>query len=190
MDDSMSSTNYMSQQSISSNSCEESGWTYYFEDFLANNDYDNNMDDSQEEQQTSLFSSSAYQNSSMVSDAAMRKLSDSKLIAKHKKFYAKKFVDEELEDTAISPSHSPKVNDLNHLYMKSKELVTQDVGQAYNSNNFQRYQMKDKCISFPREEGQASQHAGERNDMGFLETQLRRKGLCLVPMSMLLNHLG
>jgi len=32
-----------------------------------------------------------------------------------------------------------------------------------------------------------SQQAGEGIDMVFLETELRRKGLCLLPMSMLLN---
>lgn len=41
-----------------------------------------------------------------------------------------------------------------------------------------------------QEKGQNMQNAGEGIDMGILEAQLRKKGLCLVPMSMLLNHIS
>ncbi|XP_021750871.1 uncharacterized protein LOC110716549 isoform X1 [Chenopodium quinoa] len=187
MDDSMSSTNYMSQ-SQSSNCSEESGWTLYFEDFLSNNKYDNIQDHQEEDYEHTSFSSSHHR--------ASRKLCNSKLISQNRKIYPKKFVDEELEDTASSPSHSPKVNDLNDLYMKSKQLDTQDVYyKAYNSNHFQRKHTKDDMytsLSHPSQEinGLASQKEGEGIDMDFLETQLRKKGLCLVPMSMLLNQIS
>lgn len=109
MDDSMSSTNYMINQSFSStpdNSSEESGWTFYFEDFLANNN-NHNMDTDED---YIAYTSSGYQNSSMVSDAAaMRKHGSSKKVSKNRKITAKTFVDEDLEDTASSPGHSPKV---------------------------------------------------------------------------------
>ncbi|KAL2943753.1 hypothetical protein RDABS01_032100 [Bienertia sinuspersici] len=170
MDDySMSSNNYPSQSLTSrpDNSSEESGWTVYFEDFIANNR--DNIDNSiaEEQEHAYSFSYSGYQNSLLNSDAAFRnKVGSSKLVSK--KVTTKKFVDQELEDTASSPCHSPKVNDLKQLYMKSKELGTQGVCQ---------------------EKGQTSQHADEGINMGFLETQLRRKGLCLVPMSTLINNL-
>ncbi|CAO2833510.1 unnamed protein product [Amaranthus hypochondriacus] len=169
MDDSMSSTNYM-MISQSADSSEESSWTFYFEDFLTcKNDkqfpnlssYDHHHHD--------------QASSSMVSDAA--KPGNNNMVCKNKNFISrnnkKSFFDEELEDTATSPGHSPKViNDLNK-YMKSKDqldyLGTQNVYQ---------------------EKGECSMNVGGGNEMGFLETQLRRKGLCLVPVSMLLNHLS
>ncbi|XP_057540439.1 vascular-related unknown protein 4 isoform X1 [Amaranthus tricolor] len=171
MDDSMSSTNYMmiSQScSVPADSSEESSWTFYFEDFLT-------CKNDKEFPNLSSYDHHDYQaSSSMVSDAA--KPGNNNMVCKNKNFISrnkKSFFDEELEDTASSPAHSPKViNDLNK-YMKSKDQLdyfgTQNVSQ---------------------EKGESSMNVGGGNEMGFLETQLRRKGLCLVPVSMLLNHLS
>ncbi|XP_057540440.1 vascular-related unknown protein 4 isoform X2 [Amaranthus tricolor] len=146
MDDSMSSTNYMmiSQScSVPADSSEESSWTFYFEDFLT-------CKNDKEFPNLSSYDHHDYQaSSSMVSDAA--KPGNNNMVCKNKNFISrnkKSFFDEELEDTASSPAHSPK------------------------------------------EKGESSMNVGGGNEMGFLETQLRRKGLCLVPVSMLLNHLS
>jgi len=99
MDDSISSTNYASKspsigpRAMSVDSSEESGWTSYIDDFIAEN---YGMEDSQS---PSMISGSA-------SLSVLR--SPKKLISKKKKAQAS-FVDEELEDTACSPVHSPKV---------------------------------------------------------------------------------
>lgn len=114
MDDSMSSTNYnIVTQSISSNCSEESGWTLYFEEFLANNDnyntdniiqdYEQEVEEEKEEEEDTSLSSSAYR------AKRVRKVCNRKLISKTRNIHANKFVDEELEDTASSPGHSPKV---------------------------------------------------------------------------------
>ncbi|XP_021856461.2 vascular-related unknown protein 2 [Spinacia oleracea] len=196
MDDSMSSTNYnIVTQSISSNCSEESGWTLYFEEFLANNDnyntdniiqdYEQEVEEEKEEEEDTSLSSSAYR------AKRVRKVCNRKLISKTRNIHANKFVDEELEDTASSPGHSPKVNnELNHLCMKSNETDSQDVYKAYNSSHFQTEEKKDKLTNLSQEKGQNMQNAGEGIDMGILEAQLRKKGLYLVPMSMLLNHIS
>lgn len=42
-----------------------------------------------------------------------------------------------------------------------------------------------------QENGHTSQQAGDSsNNMSFLESELRKKGLCLIPTSMLLNYLS
>lgn len=46
------------------------------------------------------------------------------------------------------------------------------------------------CGFLMQENEESSKHEEEGNSMSFLETQLRRKGLCLVPMSMLIKHLN
>ncbi|KAJ8435919.1 hypothetical protein Cgig2_013266 [Carnegiea gigantea] len=191
MNDSMSSTNYMSKSlgpgAMSVDSSQESSWTSYIDDFIAGN---YGMEDSQS---PSTISGSA-------SLSVIR--SPNKLISKRKKAKAS-FVDQELEDTACSPVHSPKVNDLNHLYMNSEVMEHQDVCQVKPSPNFDNENVRPSAYelnqfhtkqeeganstSFCKDKVHVSQQAGEGNDMVFLETELRRKGLCLLPMSMLLN---
>ncbi|CAO2835952.1 unnamed protein product [Amaranthus hypochondriacus] len=143
----MSSTNKMMITQLSdppsANSCEESSWTFYFEHFLTNNH---------------------SHISSMVS-------SDAAKLPKNLNMYCNNntFFDDDLEDTATSPHHSPK---------------------EYDSNQFQRDRKDNYHITISQENEESSKHEEEGNSMSFLETQLRRKGLCLVPMSMLIKHLN
>ncbi|CAO2824336.1 unnamed protein product [Amaranthus hypochondriacus] len=78
------------------------------------------------------------------------------------------FVDQDLEDTASSPIQSPKVNDFDLFFAKSKEMDNKDVISKENRYNSQ--QVQDTNISL-------------------IESELRKKGLCLIPTSMLLNYL-
>ncbi|XP_022775735.1 uncharacterized protein LOC111317565 [Durio zibethinus] len=163
---------------------EESGWTAYFEDF-SNNDH-------------SSFSCS----SSLISDAATNgaawKIShnndhgfafsspcapSSKLPKKlrFKKTRTKEICeDDSLEDTASSPVNSPKVSDLKSDDMnpkKREDQVHSSLGKETASENYSEIQM---------EEGNKMNFDHGKNDC----TELNKKGLCLVPLSMLVHYLG
>ncbi|KAK9726424.1 hypothetical protein RND81_05G214000 [Saponaria officinalis] len=95
--------------------------------------------------------------------------SSSMVSTSHKCKPTKFVIDHDLEDTATSPAHSPKINDFSGLYdMMSQKL---------------------DAVEFSQEKGQAFQK-NEEIIMELLETELRRKGLCLVPISMVVNCLG
>ncbi|KAH9620554.1 hypothetical protein KSS87_014724 [Heliosperma pusillum] len=78
------------------------------------------------------------------------------------------FVDQDLEDTASSPANSPKVNDLSSLFMMSQNMEAVDFSHQENGWNLQKTKVMEDII----------------------ETELRRKGLCLVPISNIVNVLG
>ncbi|XP_074294140.1 vascular-related unknown protein 4-like [Silene latifolia] len=145
MENSLSSTNFMIKSCSSRNniSCrsEESGWTLYLNDFMAGGfEVEDEM-------------------SSVVSDSLIVKRTNK---GSH--------VDHDLEDTASSPSHSPMVDDENHLHKNLNGLHNRETSQ---------------------EKGNNSQKQAEQGiDMNCIETQLRSKGLCVVPMSMLLGYLN
>ncbi|XP_043693490.1 vascular-related unknown protein 1-like [Telopea speciosissima] len=160
---------------------EESGWTEYFEDFL-NDNGDN----------TSSCSSD-FGTSSLVSDAASCaawKFSDhqqfindySSMIGPQKsckklnfkKKRARKVLldDDDLEDTASSPCNSPKVSELSPFHMNRRK--------------------RENWVDSSQEKG--SQQIDERNELDFIgtetySTELKKRGLCLAPMSLLMNHL-
>lgn len=115
--DSMSKA--LSSQARTNESPEESGWTMYFEDFLANKEHSSSPSGNYGR------ASYGYGSSSLVSDAASsagrKKLVDNDHVAvlslekRCKKLSFKKrktkgaVVDDALEDTASSPVTSPKV---------------------------------------------------------------------------------
>ncbi|XWS34287.1 hypothetical protein CRYUN_Cryun21dG0027700 [Craigia yunnanensis] len=161
-------------------SAEESGWTAYFEDF-SNNDH----------QQNSYCS-----NSSLISDAATTgaawKLSHNnhhvfacsttcaapQKIPKKLRFKKTRtkeiFEDDSLEDTASSPVNSPKVSDLKSNDMnprKREDQIHTSLGKETASESY-----SDKQIE---EESKLNFDHG-KNDC----TELKKKGLCLVPFSM------
>lgn len=97
---------------ISSESSEESSWTKYFEDFFNNH---NNIDINHDDEKCSVsFSDFDDGSSSLISDAAAKKLADCaqdgmRLSFKKRKKIKTRLVDDDLEDTASSPINSPKV---------------------------------------------------------------------------------
>ncbi|XP_021847309.2 vascular-related unknown protein 4-like [Spinacia oleracea] len=95
----------------------------------------------------------------------------SNLISKKRKTMEPAYVDHDLEDTASSPVQSPKVNHLNVFYMNSKEMDSRDISQMPGN-------------------GETPEQAGDSTNTSSLETELRKKGLCLIPTSMLLNYLS
>ncbi|XP_042041516.1 vascular-related unknown protein 1-like isoform X3 [Salvia splendens] len=112
--------------------------------------------------------------SSMVSDAAWNGSSDTikqlnlkKLNRRRKNTYE---YDDALEDTASSPVHSPKVSTM----MKQME------GQQSNSKNFLK----------PEREERNTKNIVIDNETSDQYMELRKRGLCLVPMSALINYIG
>ncbi|KAJ0052281.1 hypothetical protein Pint_02056 [Pistacia integerrima] len=179
-EDSIMNSSY-TQKPVASQEPEESGWTAYFEDFSNN---------SREHGYCSTFDSS-----SLVSDAASGaawKLSHKNHLAacssiggspkipkklKFKKSRTKEICqDDSLEDTASSPVNSPKVGDREPTDMNPRKTDHHD--HMYSSLG------KGSGSEMHREE--RSMNLNEKNDY----TDLKRRGLCLVPLSMLVNYLG
>ncbi|XP_038899309.1 vascular-related unknown protein 4-like isoform X1 [Benincasa hispida] len=158
---------------------EESGWTIYFEDFL-------NTNHSSHQPPTSFSSSHfSFDQSYSVADAASS-VPDHKLpvdndeaaldpgfgYKDHINFFKKRkmikelFVeDEALEDTASSPVNSPKVCDSTYFSKNQKHkenLRTPEVDERREMGNF----------------------VGMGNDY----RELKKRGLCLVPLSMVVNY--
>ncbi|KAJ6423252.1 hypothetical protein OIU84_024233 [Salix udensis] len=178
-------------------SSEESGWTMYFDDLFAQNNGDDQDNDQYEQ---GSFSYDQDGNSSLVSDAASLVLKksagddhgeeqvggipiDNKKSFRHSLSFKKRrtkgaLIDDSLEDTASSPVNSPKVYD--------GMMINQ-----YRRNTNQKDNME---ISL--DEGSGSrQQVDKRSDFDFLggggdNTALKKKGLCLVPLSMVVNYLG
>ncbi|KAM7504144.1 hypothetical protein LguiB_003048 [Lonicera macranthoides] len=167
-----------SKGKIVENSPEESSWTFYFEDFLCDNYNDN--DDVDYDQQTNC-------NNSMVSDAessAVKKVGDNgfcwdtnckKLSFKKRKTKGAIVVDDALEDTASSPVNSPKVGYFNQPDTNRKEKEIMDISQEKG----------DICGVLPADE--RSHKFGIDGGDGD-HTELKKRGLCLVPLSTLANY--
>ncbi|KAJ4730016.1 putative CTD small phosphatase-like protein 2 [Melia azedarach] len=149
---------------------EESGWTAYFEDFSSNNNRENSY-------------CSSFCSPSLVSDAAScaawklsekHHLPDCSSIPKKLKFKKTRteqiWFDDSLEDTASSPVNSPKVSDLKLIDMnprKTDDHMYSSLGKGVASSELQP---KERSINF---------NIG-KNDCA----DLKRRGLCLVPLSM------
>ncbi|KAH0452722.1 hypothetical protein IEQ34_020021 [Dendrobium chrysotoxum] len=167
----------------SASSGEESGWTSYFEDFLASE-----KRKATETASTSSCSSSLHEGSSMVSDAASCTAwkphqitgeptqSFGKLSLKRKK-ERRVLEDDSLEDTASSPVNSPKVvGEFSLLDMKARK----------------KRENKNKMAGYGDYKELASEGIKEPNYVGIVDecSELRKQGLCLVHLSMFSNYLG
>ncbi|XP_021807345.1 uncharacterized protein LOC110751221 isoform X2 [Prunus avium] len=162
------SMNSMMRKSVSSDntratsheSPEESSWTMYLEDFLTSNNDDGDDDE------RSSFSSYVYENSSIISDAASavtRKLS------------------------AINGEVLGFDNRSSFGFdrRKTKEALLDDALEDTASSP----------VNSPKEKGSTSGLVDERNELGFIGresdcTDLKKRGLCLVPFSVVANYFG
>ncbi|KAG6420427.1 hypothetical protein SASPL_116954 [Salvia splendens] len=167
---------------------EESGWTKYLEDFSCNN-------------------GSFISSSSMVSDAAwngsdtIKRLNLKKLNrSTNRRKYTYEY-DDDLEDTASSPVHSPKVFFFFFLYLlcrlgrifkvsrmrqaevnqRKMDATCDYVSQQSSSKNF---------LKHDREEERNTNNSVIDNKTSDQYMELRKRGLCLVPMSALINYIG
>ncbi|XP_022140677.1 uncharacterized protein LOC111011279 [Momordica charantia] len=141
-------------------SADDSGWTAYL------------LDDPSDEDAYSL----GVGTSSLLSDAASHAAAahlniPSKLSLKPKPKPSQFFVDTSLEDTASSPHNSPKVADLgaNNNYRRKSSLGKgRTMGEKFSINK------SEEEINL---------------EMGAAYTDLKQRGLCLVPLSIFANYL-
>ncbi|GMI85284.1 VASCULAR-RELATED UNKNOWN PROTEIN 4 [Hibiscus trionum] len=176
--------NSMSRSSAEYESPEESSWTMYLADFSNTNNYNDTIDVNDN---SSILSHTNHQTSSLIPDAACsaagrrvpgaaleHRSSNGGLSFKKRKIKRSSsgFVDRDLEDTATSPANSPKVCNLVNQFDKQKDSmgISQGIkGSASGKRN-------DELMGFDgRENG---------------DNELKKKGLCLVPLSMVLHYLG
>ncbi|MBA0699509.1 hypothetical protein Goari_001139 [Gossypium aridum] len=160
-------------RSSDENECpEESSWTLYFQDFSNKN----TIDDLMNQNSSSILSHISHHTPDAACSAAgpLPSLDHTRLSFKKRKIKgpSSAFIDHDLEDTATSPANSPKVYNLGNQFDKQK----------------------DDAMGISQEmKGSGS---GKINDeVGFIEGEnvghkLKKKGLCLVPLSMVLHYLG
>ncbi|OMO72316.1 hypothetical protein COLO4_27687 [Corchorus olitorius] len=175
---------------------EESGWTSYFEDF----------DNYQQQQQQNSYCSSFSCSSSLISDAATAwKLSTNnnpvfacsstpktpnKLRFKKTRTKEISQEDDSLEDTASSPVNSPKVselmkmNDMNPRKREDHQIHSSHQGmkEGGGSENYS------EILQIEQHDQDDERRMNFGDDHGC--TELNKRGLCLVPFSMLVNYLG
>ncbi|KAK3021269.1 hypothetical protein RJ639_047260 [Escallonia herrerae] len=200
MEKSMSSPGKaLSSRANKEDSLEESGWTIYFEDFFCSNN----------EEQSSI--SSGYESASLVSDAASsaaKKLTDNDRavgfsLDKSKKLSFKKrkdkgaIVGDSLEDTASSPVNSDKVRRKLMLCVCVHDCILNSINKKKGCyiNQLDINQTDMKILDSSEEKGDTSSQTARRSDeLGTVGrnseyTELKRRGLCLVPVSTLANYL-
>ncbi|XP_065862281.1 vascular-related unknown protein 4-like [Euphorbia lathyris] len=162
----------MNDDRISGN--EESGWTSYFDDFFVNTTQNNvNVEN------YSSFSSDAASLVMNNSDANHRISVDNYNFITLKKRKTRgphhNFPDDALEDTATSPVNSPKVYDQLNKNRKQRD-------HAFNINSEEKVNMG------------SSRSEDDDDNVGLIigrereSSELQKRGLCLVPLSMVANY--
>ncbi|XP_061360791.1 vascular-related unknown protein 1-like [Gastrolobium bilobum] len=156
---------------------EESGWTSYFEDFSKDIEPSH---------------CSSFGGSSLVSDAASSAAwkfshhnhfqgappNTPKKLCFKKAIRAKQISeDDPLEDTASSPLNSPKVRDLD-----TTEIISSKIDDDQQEGSMGK--------EFTSSENYSNKHEVNFNGKKIDCTDLKKKGLCLVPLSLLVNYLG
>ncbi|CAH8389597.1 unnamed protein product [Eruca vesicaria subsp. sativa] len=173
---------------------EESGWTTYLEDF--SQQYRTHREDSEHQDKSSC--SLLGISPSLVSDAATDAFSGRsfpvKFSAKLKfgKAKTKKICeDDSLEDTASSPINSPKVSQSKHIQTPPRKHDDY-VSSSFVTRNT-RGMEEDHQIQIQEGDEQNMGMMGnlrEENNNNDDNMDLRSRGLCVVPISMLANFNG
>ncbi|CAH2053088.1 unnamed protein product [Thlaspi arvense] len=170
---------------------EESGWTTYLDDF--SNQYRTHYEESdhQAKSSCSLLGGSP----SLISDAATDAFSGRSFPVnfpaklKFGRARTKKICeDDSLEDTASSPVNSPKVSQVEHIQTPPRKIEDY-VSSGFVMGNMRS--MRDHQIQI--QEGDETKmtmmrNLGEGNNNNKMD--LRSRGLCVVPISMLSNFHG
>ncbi|KAK1567447.1 hypothetical protein Q3G72_029102 [Acer saccharum] len=179
---------------------EESGWTAYFEDF-SNNRVENSFCSSYIDSSNSLVSDAAFSGAAWNNHHHQQLITACSSIGATKKFPKKLKLkktrtkeiceDDSLEDTASSPANSPKVSDLEPIIDMNHPDRKADHDHMYSSlgkggaseEYFSQVQSREEIRSM---NNNSSSTGKINNDC----TDLKRRGLCLVPLSMLVNYYG
>ncbi|MCD9638361.1 hypothetical protein HAX54_022261 [Datura stramonium] len=166
MDNSSTCNSFSNYSAKNSNydSQEESSWTFYFQDFMSNNNNNYN-------EQNSLCSDELLINKNGVLDTNENNSNSNKFVFKKRKMKgAAREVDDDLQDTASSPVNSPKVSYMNELCISSQKGKSSAGILEGKGKNTSGQQMMTSGLN----------NSTKENDC----TELKKKGLCLVPISM------
>ncbi|KAF5727973.1 hypothetical protein HS088_TW21G00113 [Tripterygium wilfordii] len=170
-----------SERTSDHESQEESGWTMYFDDFFNNSNNNEESSFSFEDHDYGTKSSSLVSNAAssvakrfscneqedVVGIQIMEKRSYNRSLSFKKRKTKGGLVDDALEDTASSPVNSPKVYSM---------MMNKPENQKEKDDSLQSYNDQEKGSN------------SRNSDVSC--TELKKRGLCLVPLSMVLNHLG
>ncbi|KAM0868366.1 hypothetical protein ACQ4PT_041359 [Festuca glaucescens] len=96
--------------------------------------------------------------------------------------------DDSLQDTACSSAAGPKVASMHDMSMKS--MVTMDA-KKMNNSQLAKYFLEADTRQQATATAQETISTGKSNENQLYEcNDLRKKGLCLVPLSMLIDYIG
>ncbi|KAH0469883.1 hypothetical protein IEQ34_001441 [Dendrobium chrysotoxum] len=164
----------------SSSSSLESGWTVYFEEFLAS------QKEEQKEQKTSSMVSDAASNfPGKVTVKSEPSVSCKRISLKKRKAKGVSFFDDDpLEDTASSPANSPTVSGMGD-YLDVNKGKKDDIRSISEGEGHEKVNDCENCAELKREVFDGLGIADGSREL----TELKKKGLCLVPLSMLVDFL-
>ncbi|XP_015081770.1 vascular-related unknown protein 1-like [Solanum pennellii] len=165
---------------------EESGWTTYLEDFSMEQHNNNNNSE------ISTYCDS-FGSPSLLSDAASHAVWNNCYNNNNnygspflkrlnlKKPRNNKISDPDLQDTASSPVNSPKVSSFN------KQMdINYRRGDNNNNGNFQGFEGSSRQHQEMETIEKNSTMCFDERNKSYMD--LKKKGLCLVPLSMLVNY--
>ncbi|XP_051218768.1 uncharacterized protein [Lolium perenne] len=159
----------------------ESSWAMHFADFLASSNNRQEMDHQGGGASESSFSSGFSSSFDSLGD------DDDSFITSD--LMDEDDEDDSLQDTACSSAAGPKVTNMHDMWMKS--ILTMDA-KKMDTTQLAKYFL-DAGSRQQATAGAAQEviSGGNNNDKHLYEcSDLRKKGLCLVPLSMLIDYLG
>ncbi|KAI9075281.1 hypothetical protein K1719_042686 [Acacia pycnantha] len=144
---------------------EESGWTSYLQDFSSTS-------------------------SSLLSDAASAacKFSHPRRLTFKKPRTKQISHDDPLEDTASSPVNSPKVGDLRPTDTSSRKVDDQTDVADFMAKEFRGAEHYSESEIGDADDDDGKQQGNLKAKPTIHCTDLKKRGLCLVPLSMLVNY--
>ncbi|XP_010051082.2 vascular-related unknown protein 1 [Eucalyptus grandis] len=163
---------------------EESGWTTYLQDFSRNNDGEDSF-------------CSGFGTSSLVSDAASYAIHRNaaaaaaaepkapRRLSTIKRMRTREITDEDpLQDTATSPVNSPKITHLKRVEMIGTRMTDDSLNLSLGSGG-----ASESCMGLKARESNENEKMMYGTDGQNYEcSSLRKRGLCLVPLSMFMNY--
>ncbi|XP_071700838.1 vascular-related unknown protein 1-like [Rutidosis leptorrhynchoides] len=203
MDSNHSSYTYTSMNKsiteIDPTTTEESGWTSYFEDFMVAQQQDHHLHNNssthhhhhhhhheqQQHDRPELSDAASHVDwnnmTNSINGAAPKFSNKLNLIKKSSRRTREIRYDDSLEDTASSPVNSPKVGSqhMGFNQFKVDDIMDNSLGKQ---GGFESHMQLQK-----REDDQSMKMVFEDANNG-ASTDLRKRGLCLVPLSMFINY--
>ncbi|KAL8045421.1 hypothetical protein ABFX02_08G113200 [Erythranthe guttata] len=186
----MNNNNNNNNMSSSSSGEEESGWTDYLDDYSyskSNNGGESNINSFGS---PSLISDAAWNGSDNNNNKNNNNISSPLRILnfknlKRNKYRKYSYAEDDYEDTASSPVNSPKVSSMKQMevnYRKLDDLAAANfLGKQTGASNFSEVVTEEK-------NGNNKNNAIEsKNNIDHQFVDLRTRGLCLMPISALMN---